>query len=150
MGVWCDYRVRRMRISAFFGNPETTISSIILNTLVSFVSASRITPSAMLQSFGLIIRTGEHDNHRFIGWPGKHLGVRGLHGSAALLSARTTEMRRRTPHAVAPNALAGLDVEAFARTKLAPMVRGIFPRSEQEAVSARNGWKRILTLCGPL
>jgi hypothetical protein len=43
-------------------------------------------------------------------------------------------VRRRTPRAAAPDALRGLDVKAFARAKLAPMVRGLFPRSEQETV----------------
>ena len=33
-----------------------------------------------------------------------------------------------------PDALADLDLEAFAREKLLPMVRGCFPASEQTAV----------------
>jgi hypothetical protein len=82
------------------------------------------------------LRSGEHDNHLFLGWPGGHLVVRAEHGSAALLRALAAEVRKRTPHAAMPNALAGLGVEAFARAKLAPMVRGMFPRSEQEAVLA--------------
>ena len=40
----------------------------------------------------------------------------------------------RAPAAKVPDALADLDVEAFAREKLLPMVRGCFPASEQTAV----------------
>jgi hypothetical protein len=80
------------------------------------------------------LRTGEHDNYFFDGWPGEGISDRGQGGHAALLRALTAEVRRRTPSAAVPDALAGLDIEAFARTKLAPMVRGLFPRSEQEVV----------------
>jgi hypothetical protein len=80
------------------------------------------------------VRTGEHDNHLFVGWPGCDLGARGEHGHAALASALVAEVWRRTPCVEVPDALRGLDVQAFARAKLAPMVRGLFPRSEQESV----------------
>ena len=33
-----------------------------------------------------------------------------------------------------PEALIGLDLAAFARAKVAPMVRGLFPRGEQQTV----------------
>lgn len=78
------------------------------------------------------VRTGEHDNHLFLGWPGDNLGARGEHGHAALAGPLIAEVRRRTPHAAVPDALRGLDVEAFARAKLAPMIRGLFPRSEHQ------------------
>jgi hypothetical protein len=80
------------------------------------------------------VRTGEHDNHLFVGWPGANLGARGEAGHAALTGALITEVQKRTPHAAVPDVLRGLDVEVFARAKLAPMVRGLFPRSEQETV----------------
>lgn len=80
------------------------------------------------------IRTGEHNNHLFVGWPGTDLGARGKQGHATLASALVAEVRKRTPHAAVPDAIRGLEVQAFARAKAASMVRGLFPRSEQETV----------------
>jgi len=80
------------------------------------------------------VRTGEHDNHSFLGWPGSNLFARAEHAHAALAEALVTEVRKRAPHAVVPEALSGLDVVAFARAKVAPMVRGLFPRGEQQTV----------------
>jgi len=82
------------------------------------------------------VRTGQHDNHLFAGWPGNTVVARAERGHAALVNALVAEVRRRTPDAAVPDALHGLNTEAFARTKLAPMVRGLFPRSEQEVVLA--------------
>jgi hypothetical protein len=44
------------------------------------------------------------------------------------------EVRRRTPNASVPVALDGLEVVAFTRAKVTPMVRGLFPRREQDSV----------------
>lgn len=73
-------------------------------------------------------------NHSFLGWPGSNLFARAEHAHAALAEALVTEVRKRAPHAVVPEALVGLDLAAFARAKLAPMVRGLFPRGEQQTV----------------
>ena len=89
------------------------------------------------------VRTGEHDNHLFVGWPGSSIGARSEHGHAALGSALVAEVRNRTPRATVPDALRGLDVQAFARAKLTPMVSGLFSRSEQRRVLdrlARSVW----------
>jgi hypothetical protein len=56
------------------------------------------------------------------------------HAHAALRGALIATVRRRTEHATVPEALTTLDVAAFTRAKVAPMVRGLFPRSEQETV----------------
>src|SRR6266581_3334898 len=64
------------------------------------------------------VRTGEHDNHSFLGWPGSNLFARAEHAHAALAEALVTEVRKRAPHAVVP-----------------PMVRGLFPRGEQQTVA---------------
>ncbi len=97
-------------------------------------STSSARPRSLDEEVERYVRTGEHDNHLFLGWPGDNLGARGEHGHAALAGALIAEVRRRTLHAAVPDALRGLDVEAFARAKLAPMVRGLFPRSEQVSV----------------
>ena len=80
------------------------------------------------------VRTGEHDNHSFVGWPGSNLFARGENAHTALAEALVTEVRKRTPHAVTPEALTGLDPATFARAKVAPMVQGLFPRGEQQTV----------------
>jgi hypothetical protein len=97
-------------------------------------SSQRLRPGSLDEEVERYVRSGEHDNHLFLGWAGAHLGERGENGHAALTGALVAEVRRRTSHAAVPDALGGLDVHAFARAKLAPMVRGLFPRSEQETV----------------
>jgi len=97
-------------------------------------ASERLRPRSLDEEVERYVRTGEHDNHLFLGWPGAHLGERGGNGHAALTGALVAEVRRRTPRAAVPDALRGLDVKAFARAKLAPMVCGLFPRSEQETV----------------
>jgi hypothetical protein len=44
------------------------------------------------------------------------------------------EVRKRTRHATNPEEFAEMDVVAFTRAKVAPMVRGLFPMGEQETV----------------
>jgi hypothetical protein len=80
------------------------------------------------------LRTGEHDDLLFSRWPGDGLDARARHGREALSGALVAEVRRRTGHAEVPAELLGLDVAAFARAKLAPMVRGLFPRAERDPV----------------
>jgi hypothetical protein len=80
------------------------------------------------------VRTGQHDNLLFSGWPGEDIGARARQGHQALFDGLIAEVRRRTRHAEVPGELLGLDVAAFARGKVAPMVRGLFPRAEQDQV----------------
>jgi hypothetical protein len=79
------------------------------------------------------LRSGEQD-HMFSSWPGSDLFARSKHGHAALRGALISAVRSRTRHAVAPEALCTMDAVAFTRAKVAPMVRGLFPQREQEAV----------------
>ncbi len=79
------------------------------------------------------LRNGEHDDF-YRAWPGEDFLSRARHGHTALRGALISTVRRRTPHAPVPEALTDMDVVAFTRTKLAPMVRGLFPRYEQESV----------------
>ena len=79
------------------------------------------------------LRTGEHDAmspH----WPGANFLARAQYADAATRQALVTTVRRRTSSAVAPVALAGIDLPVFTRAKLAPMVRGLFAEQEQGAV----------------
>ena len=76
---------------------------------------------------------GQHDDF-FRAWPGEDFLARAKCGHAALREALIATVRQRTRHATMPEALAGVDVVAFTRAKVAPMVRGLFPRDEQETV----------------
>jgi hypothetical protein len=80
-----------------------------------------------------VLRTGDHDE-LFPAWPGKEMFEGARRGDAALRDALIAEVARRTPHATEPAELAHLDVVAFTRTKVGPMVRGLFPSREQETV----------------
>ena len=80
------------------------------------------------------VLTGEHDNLLFSGWPGEDIGARANRAHNALFDALIAEVRRRTRHVRVPGELSGLDVAAFARGKIAPMVRGLFSRAEQAKV----------------
>lgn len=82
----------------------------------------------------LYVRTGGHEDDFYLAWPGKDFFARAEVGRAALREALVTEVRKRTPHATVPDGLADLDVVAFTRAKIAPMVRGLFPRAEQQTV----------------
>lgn len=79
------------------------------------------------------LRTGEHDALSR-SWPGDNFLARAQHGDAALRDALVSTVRQRTAHAMVPAALTGIDVVAFTRTKVEPMVRGLFPAHEQEKV----------------
>ena len=79
------------------------------------------------------LSTGEH-NGLYAAWPGESLMARARNGELALRRALISAVNDRAPAAKVPDALADLDVEAFAREKLLPMVRGCFPASEQTAV----------------
>jgi hypothetical protein len=77
--------------------------------------------------------TGEHDELSR-SWPGDNFLARSQRGDAALHDALISTVRQRTAHAVVPAALAGIDVVAFTRNKVEPMVRGLFPGREQQTV----------------
>ncbi|QRK06749.1 hypothetical protein JQX13_42885 [Archangium violaceum] len=80
------------------------------------------------------LRTGDYDVH-CTAWPGDVLErERRAHGE--LRQALVMEVQRRTAGLDVPEKLQGLDVVALTRRKVEPMVRGLFPRAEQEAVLA--------------
>ena len=79
------------------------------------------------------LATGDHD-HVFAAWPGHNLLERAKRGTDGLRGALLARVRARTTHAVVPEALANLDIEAFTRTKVEPMVHGLFPAIEQPPV----------------
>lgn len=85
------------------------------------------------QAIERYLRSGEHDAH-FRPWPGDNYVVQAQYGSVALRQALISAVRHRTAHAELPAAPPELDVVAFTRGKVAPMVQGLFPVDEQESV----------------
>ena len=79
------------------------------------------------------LRSGEHDSS-FAAWPGENFLARATNGNAALRDALLATVRARTAHARVPPSLTGLDVPAFTRAKVAPMVQSLFSPAEQPAV----------------
>ena len=90
-------------------------------------------PTSPRKDIERYLRHGQHDDF-FRAWPGEDFLARAKCADTALREALIATVRQRTRHATVPEALAGIDVVAFARAKLAPMVRGLFPRDEQETV----------------
>jgi hypothetical protein len=89
-----------------------------------------VDPESEIERF---LRTGESDP-LFNAWQEEHLLHRARRGDGELRMALVSEVRRRTTEAIEPEALAGLNVEDLTRTKVAPMVRGLFPGREQDPV----------------
>jgi hypothetical protein len=77
--------------------------------------------------------TGEHDA-LFRAWAGETFTARARQGDLALRAALIALVKSRTGRALVPQELADLDVVSFTRTKVGPMVRGFFPKAEQQPV----------------
>ena len=93
-------------------------------------SISKPTVSDEIKRF---LRDGGHD-HMFTAWPGQHFLECAQRADADLRAALIAAVRARTAGATFPEALRNLDVVAFTREKVAPMVRGLFPGKEQAIV----------------
>lgn len=77
------------------------------------------------------LRSGDHDPS-FAAWPGDVLAS-ARHGSADLKGALVSEIRKRAAGAF-PRALPNTDLAALTLRRIGPMVRGLFPAREREAV----------------
>ena len=78
--------------------------------------------------------TGDHEP-TFPAWPGS-VWVREREGSDEMAHALVTRVKELSHGCSAPAVSMPTDLVAFTRKKLAPMVRGLFRRDEQEAVLA--------------
>lgn len=85
------------------------------------------------QEIARYLRTGQCDELSSA-WPGDGFLERAAYAHAALRQALVAEVHGRTGHIVEPDAYRDLDVRALTLAKLTPMVRGLFPRCEQDAV----------------
>ncbi len=90
-------------------------------------------PTAINKEIEHYLRTGEHDQD-YLAWPGEGFFARARHGHAALLEALISAVRQQTPCVTMPEPPFDMDVAAFTRAKVAPMVCGLFPQREQEVV----------------
>ncbi len=102
--------------------------------------AARTSPrkgaSSVARGIAKFLRTGECDVLG-AGWPGEHVVDRLTAQSADLAAALLAEVRRRAKGHKPPPAPPGFDFEdlrPFTRAKVAPMVRGLFPAREHEAI----------------
>lgn len=78
------------------------------------------------------LENGHHDGKD---WPGGIIeGERMMY--RVLLPALIAEIRRRVPDPAPSTMLGGLDMVAYTRAKISPMVRGLFSRVEQDTVLA--------------
>jgi hypothetical protein len=79
------------------------------------------------------LETGEADADPRA-WPGANFLDQAHTQHVALRSALIAEVRRRAEGAVPPTLPPGLDLAAFARGRVAPMVDGLFPAPERQPV----------------
>lgn len=80
------------------------------------------------------IRTGKYDTHH-AAWPGGFFeGSKRAHDD--LTDALAAEVERRADAAPRLRTMPSIDTVALTRRKVAPMVRGLFPRAEQDPVLA--------------
>jgi hypothetical protein len=96
-------------------------------------SPEKLMPVSQQSEIDRYLCTGQHDA-LYSAWPGRDLVVRARQGDADLRRALIDRVRSRTRRATAHKALEGLDVVSLTRAKVEPMVRGLFPRAEQQAV----------------
>jgi len=80
------------------------------------------------------LRTGDHDPH-FPEWTGDII-ERERRAHDDLMRALIDEVSRRTAGRRPSAEMPAIDLTAFTRAKVEPMVRGLFPRAEQDVVLA--------------
>ena len=78
------------------------------------------------------LRSGTHDPY-FAAWSGDVIAREGQ-GRAALNRALIEAVEKRADGRAAPAMVPDMDLDAFTRRKIEPMVRGLFPGEEQELV----------------
>ncbi len=92
------------------------------------------TADARDREIRVYLETGVPPDPIFPNWPGSDLVLRAKDAERALKNALIAELRRRVGGRIPPSVPAGFDSVDFARTKLAPMVNGLFPKKERAAI----------------
>lgn len=93
-----------------------------------------MTTDAIAEAIEHYLRTGNCDPSG-APWPGNIIG-RSRRAHDELIQALVTEVIRRAKTRPAPELAQGFDGVAFTRAKVEPMVSGLFPRVERQAVLA--------------
>jgi len=98
-------------------------------------AGSRLAMAPPRSEIAHYLRIGERDI-LFKAWPRNHVLDRCQRGTADLRRALVREVKLRTMRVAmaVPEAVEELDCEGFARKKVAPMVRGLFPIVEQQVL----------------
>jgi hypothetical protein len=94
------------------------------------LSPMDVRPDDAIQAY---LKTGEHDP-MFFAWPGNGVLDKSRIGTANLRDALIAEVLRRTENQQGLAIPDGMDLHQFSRQKFCAMVKGLFPRSEQEIV----------------
>lgn len=81
------------------------------------------------------LRTGHTGDHHTL-WPGRSVLERAQRARDDLRGALIAEVRRRSAGATSRDLPGPEEIVALTRRKVEPMVRGLFPRAEQDAVLA--------------
>ena len=97
-------------------------------------SSDRQRTSAQTAEVQHYLRTGETPDDFHPNWPGENIFERAEAAERAMKEALVAEVRARTRRARMPRGAVDLDIDALARSKVAPMVFGLFPRQEQAVV----------------
>lgn len=87
----------------------------------------------MAQAVERYLRTGKCDDINHLQWPGQNIMEKGRNGHDDHVRALVAEVKKRSKgrkHAAVPE----LDLTAWTRRKLTPMVHGFFPEAERGAV----------------
>jgi hypothetical protein len=93
-----------------------------------------VTTDALAEAIEHYLRTGKHDP-RGAPWPGNII-ERSRRAHHELMQALVREVMRRAKTRPAPDLAQAFDSVAFTRAKVEPMVSGLFPRGERQAVLA--------------
>lgn len=94
------------------------------------------TATTVAEEIERYLRTGDTDPY-CAAWPSQSFYERVQLAGADLENALVAEVSRRANGWQPPPALVAIeDLHAFTRAKVEPMVRGLFPRAEQDAVMA--------------
>ncbi len=85
------------------------------------------------QAIERYLRSGDYDAG-FRMWPGDNYIASAKYGDASLRKALISAVHCRTQKVTHPGAAAEMDVVAITQEKVAPMVKGLFPPHERDAI----------------
>lgn len=90
-------------------------------------------PVSIKEAIRQYLETG-NDDTLFLDWPGQNYMEKAKNHRTALHKALVCEVRRRAADAAQPAIPAGIDLVAFTRARVLPMVDGLFPADERAVV----------------